>query len=465
MFYLANDERPERAQRYCFGCGSDDTPRAQDVCVACGESLAERRFLISVRWEEEGFANTVELFEKGLSHPGMVTPSDVFMQDGVLCSVYRWAGGTLMVDEGSPLSSREVLDLAQRSVGMLAYYHRHGVSLGEIRLANFMVEPGRVFRLFDPDVERMFIREVPQTYRGHEVAQLGSILRGFTAITQTNLIDLFVSAEEGGFSNPLAFGRALERVMAEHYPEEDGRVGAMTDVGLCRSLNEDNWGWTELSEGIALYVVADGMGGHDAGEVASEMAVENICLGAHERLETEVPSEPERLQNIMEESFRAANNAIKDHSERLGNDMGTTMVAVMVKDGKYALLANVGDSRGYLMRDQTLHQVTRDHSLVARMVDQNRITREEARTHPHSNILLRTVGTERDVDVDLFSVELESNDRLLLCSDGLWGEVEDTDIEAILNHYTDQRVACRELVRAAHHGGGKDNVTVVIVQV
>jgi len=348
---------------------------------------------------------------------------------------------------------------------MLAYYHRHGVSLGEIRLANFMVEPGRVFRLFDPDVERMFIREVPQTYRGHEVAQLGSILRGFTAITQTNLIDLFVSAEEGGFSNPLAFGRALERVMAEHYPEEDGRVGAMTDVGLCRSLNEDNWGWTALSEGIALYVVADGMGGHDAGEVASEMAVENICLGAHERLETEVPSDPERLQNIMEESFREANNAIKDHSERLGNDMGTTMVAVMVKDGKYALLANVGDSRGYLMRDQTLHQVTRDHSLVARMVDQNRITREEARTHPHSNILLRTVGTERDVDVDLFSVELESNDRLLLCSDGLWGEVEDTDIEAILNHYTDQRVACRELVRAAHHGGGKDNVTVVIVQV
>ena len=99
------------------------------------------------------------------------------------------------------------------------------------------------------------------------------------------------------------------------------------------------------------------------------------------------------------------------------------------------------------------------------MVEQNRLTPEEARTHPHSNILLRTVGTERNVDIDIFSVELEAQDKLLLCSDGLWGEVEDDDIEAILNHYEDSRVACRELIRAAHHGGGKDNITVLIVGV
>jgi protein phosphatase len=140
------------------------------------------------------------------------------------------------------------------------------------------------------------------------------------------------------------------------------------------------------------------------------------------------------------------------------------MVASVVIDRRYAFVANVGDSRGYLVRGEMLHQITRDHSLVAKMVEQGRITEEEARVHPHSNILLRTVGTDYDVDIDIFNLELEPGDRILLCSDGLWGEVEDAEIEAIMNHFPDDhRSACRELVRAAHHGGGKDNVTVLIV--
>jgi protein phosphatase len=99
------------------------------------------------------------------------------------------------------------------------------------------------------------------------------------------------------------------------------------------------------------------------------------------------------------------------------------------------------------------------------MVEQNRITAEEARNHPHSNILLRTVGTERNVDIDIFRVELEPGDRLLLCSDGLWGEVDDPEIEAVLNSSDDNRVVSRELIRAAHMGGGKDNITVIVVSV
>ncbi len=205
------------------------------------------------------------------------------------------------------------------------------------------------------------------------------------------------------------------------------------------------------------------MGGHDKGEVASQIAVETICREARARLVQLPNPNPEALEQLLEASFQAGNNGIKDYSERLRSDMGTTMVACLIHESRLALVANVGDSRGYLLREQVLHQITRDHSLVARMVEQNRITPEEARTHPHSNILLRTVGTERDVDIDIFSVELEPGDRILLCSDGLWGEVEDADIENILNHYADPRLACRELVRAAHHGGGKDNVTVVLV--
>jgi protein phosphatase len=145
--------------------------------------------------------------------------------------------------------------------------------------------------------------------------------------------------------------------------------------------------------------------------------------------------------------------------------MGTTLVACLVVEDKVALCANVGDSRGYLVRNGQLHQITRDHSLVAKMVEQNKLTAEEARNHPHSNILLRTVGTERNVDIDIFRVDLEAGDRLLLCSDGLWGEVDDGDLEAIVSQDLDNRTVSRELVRAAHMGGGKDNVTLLVVSV
>ena len=117
------------------------------------------------------------------------------------------------------------------------------------------------------------------------------------------------------------------------------------------------------------------------------------------------------------------------------------------------------------MRNGVLHQITKDHSLVQKMVERGRITAEEARHHPHSNILLRTVGTERDIEIDIFRVELEKDDKVLMCSDGLWGEVEDRDMESILNTYTDPRIASRELVRASHQGGGKDNVTLMIVTI
>jgi protein phosphatase len=239
----------------------------------------------------------------------------------------------------------------------------------------------------------------------------------------------------------------------------------MSDVGLTRQLNEDNWGWSKLSNRARLYVVADGMGGHDSGEVASDVAVRTLCSTA-ERLEKERrPTAPDEIEQMLEESFQTANNTVKDNADARGTDMGTTLVCFLRMEGKLGFLANVGDSRAYLLRNQSLHQVSRDHSLVQKMVERGRITHEEARTHPHSNILLRTVGTERDIDIDIFRVELEAGDRILMCSDGLWGEVEDRDIETIMNTYTDPRIASRELVRAAHHGGGKDNVTMMIVAI
>ena len=206
------------------------------------------------------------------------------------------------------------------------------------------------------------------------------------------------------------------------------------------------------------------MGGHDGGEVASALAVRTICDTARE-MEARGPEGEEAVEALLKEAFLTANNTVKDHADAKGTDMGTTMVCLLVLDNRIGFLANVGDSRGYLLRNGSLMQVTRDHSLVQKMVERGRITQEEARHHPHSNILLKTVGTMRDEEPEIFAVEFEPGDQILMCSDGLWGEVEDRDMESIFNTYTDPRIASRELIRAAHYGGGKDNVTLVVVTV
>ena len=463
MFYLANDDRPDRPRKFCWECGCDETPRSGQSCVRCGADLSPRRFLIAVRWETASYEPYAAFFDKQLEHPGLVAPVDLFFQDGVLCSVTPWGGEGLMLDESSPQPLEQVLGLAQRATGMLAFLQAQGVRLATLTRANFLVRRDGQFLLFDPEVAQVYEGAVPEAHRSIEVAHLGAILRCYTSVKAVELHDFFLAAEEGAFANPLAFGNALSELLEQDISEPQINAGAMSDVGLCRVLNEDNWGWVCLQPDIYLYVCADGMGGHEAGEVASEMAVSTICRVARERLKDVVDPTDEQLENVLDEAFQTGNNTIKEHSIRMGNDMGTTMVAALVSHDRLALVANVGDSRGYLLRQNVLHQITRDHSLVARMVEQNRLTPEEARHHPHSNILLRTVGTERNVDIDIFRVELEAGDRLLLNSDGLWGEVEDEDLEAILNQQPDPRITCRELVRAAHHGGGRDNITVVVV--
>ena len=421
---------------------------------------------MSARWDDELFEPFKALHDLGLTHPGLVPIVDTFEMDSVLCTVSHWNNETLMVDEGAPLSRDQMVKLALRGVGLLAFLQTRGVEIAPLTLANFLMTGTGDYKFFDLEVLKVHSGPVPSEQCLGGIESLARALRRFSAIHDVPILSVLTAAAEGEFETPMAFGQAL--VGASNTPIGNTftpNAAAMTDVGLLRVLNEDNWGWCQLSPEVQLYVAADGMGGHEAGEVASQMAVDTLCREAAERFGRIAQVTPETLENILDEAFQAANNGIKAHSEHMGNDMGTTLVAALVYRGELALVANVGDSRGYLMRDAVLHQITRDHSLVARMVEQNRISPEEARNHPHSNILLRTVGTERNVEIDIFSVELEQGDRLLLCSDGLWGEIEDEDIEAILNHYQDPRVVCREMIRAAHHGGGRDNITVVMAEI
>lgn len=234
------------------------------------------------------------------------------------------------------------------------------------------------------------------------------------------------------------------------------RAGTATDVGRVRSNNQDS----HLVLGAtSLYGVADGMGGHQGGEVASAIAVE--LTGKH-------ATEP-TLDSLMA-AVRIANRAIfeKAGSDRDLHGMGTTLVAIQLvtsPDGDEVAWVNVGDSRVYLFRDNRLVQLSHDHSLVEDLVRDGQLTPDEAAVHPQRNILTRALGIDLDVAVDGATVLPFTGDRFLLCSDGLFNEVSDDQMTSALRRLADPTEAAEELVRLANEGGGRDNITVVVVEV
>ncbi|HVP14164.1 MAG TPA: Stp1/IreP family PP2C-type Ser/Thr phosphatase [Terriglobales bacterium] len=244
------------------------------------------------------------------------------------------------------------------------------------------------------------------------------------------------------------------------------RIEAVTDLGLKRAQNEDSHGvWAPEDEALrarrgVLLVVADGMGGSRAGEVASRLAVETV-LGVFRSAEEDDPAAV--LRRAVAEANRVVYRESLAHPERQG--MGTTCTAVAVR-GAEAWFAHVGDSRAYLLRRRQAEQVTHDHSLVAQLVRDNQLTREEARSDPRRNVVTRSVGVgpEVEIDVEPFPQRLEPGDTLLVCSDGLHGVV--TDEEILERASGDDLASCgRSLIELARERGGPDNITVVLARV
>ena len=224
-----------------------------------------------------------------------------------------------------------------------------------------------------------------------------------------------------------------------------------SDTGLVRSANEDSF-----LVRSPLFVVADGMGGASAGEIASSAAVEEFSAGLP------AGDDPEqRLSAVV----RAANRRI--NSEAAANErqrgMGTTITAALVGDGKVSI-AHVGDSRAYLIRGDSMAQLTRDHTLVDELVREGRITEDEAANHPQRSIITRALGPEPDVDVDTATFDVEPGDVLLLCSDGLTGMVSDADLLGAVSSSRSLAAAARTLVDAANEAGGRDNITVLLAR-
>ncbi len=231
------------------------------------------------------------------------------------------------------------------------------------------------------------------------------------------------------------------------------RWGAATDVGQSRERNEDSY-----FAGDHIFVVADGLGGHRAGEVASRIAVDELA-----RLDESAGT---NLPDALEEAILTANRVV---GERAASDpatagMGTTVTALAI-DGTVGYLAHVGDSRCYLFRDGAMTLVSHDHTLVARMVSEGTITAQQAESHPQRSVLTRALGTEPHLQVDIDEIPLAPGDRLILCSDGLSSVVPEDEIAASIGAEDDPQETCFVLIDQANGKGGPDNITVVMVVV
>lgn len=235
----------------------------------------------------------------------------------------------------------------------------------------------------------------------------------------------------------------------------------MSDIGKCRKNNEDAYYLPDDTSPLqALYIVADGVGGSNAGEVASNGAIASFLeyVKAHKDVQ--------EVTDLMAGGFQSANHMVFEQSktsEALA-EMGTTMVAAIVQDGK-AYIAHVGDSRAYLMQKEILNQLTTDHSYVMELVKKGEITREQAASHPERNSITRAVGIEERVETDISVFPVEKGDLLLLCTDGLSDSLTEEELAQMLRQKKSIRKKAKQLVETANLRGGYDNITLVLVEI
>ncbi len=238
---------------------------------------------------------------------------------------------------------------------------------------------------------------------------------------------------------------------------------SITDPGCVRSQNQDICQVEEMERDCLLCVLCDGMGGARSGNVASSLACDVFIQSV--RNEWKPSMEPNALDDLLRRAVRLVNYTVYDQAGQLEDfaGMGTTLVAAFVQ-GKQVTVVNVGDSRAYHVDGEDIRAVTTDHSLVQMMVARGELTPEEARTYPGKNLITRAIGTEATVECDIFHLELEKDQSLLLCSDGLSNMVDDQEILFEIVHGDGYADCCRRLLDIAKHRGAPDNVTCILVR-
>ncbi len=281
----------------------------------------------------------------------------------------------------------------------------------------------------------------------------------------------------GQYQSPMALMQDLSGAPSSPMRQLNPSHGQATHPGRKHTVNEDTivtFTYNKQQSGhavpVGFYLVADGMGGHDAGDLASRTVnqiVTNWVLQVQVLPDLRKTTRKLTAENIpadiLKRAIAEANTALQHHAQSRNSDLGSTVTAALLI-GDTATIVNVGDSRTYRLRNDQLVQITRDHSLVARLVEANIIYPEEVRSHPRRNQIYRSLGHKPDVEIDTFTVPMQRGDRLILCCDGLWEMVLDQDIKRIIKASRTPQEACDQLIIAANAAGGEDNISVIVVE-
>lgn len=468
--YEAIETEPHKRCSVCETLNAPDS----NFCEQCGNDLSSANLeTLKVQLLEARSPELLQPFwalvEKGLHHRAIAAPLDSFSDSPYDERVYI----TLPIVKGEPLGRVEPEDAATAIAWshLLADAFAHladnmfGLK-GSLETAVVFTEKGEPFIL----PEAISLEPCNWETIKQELAE--RIERWLNSVQAKEWVEQAISAVNQApdwHEAATALKRLLELVQAP--PLMRVEFSAATDVGRRREHNEDSYLTMQIErchldkvETLSILAVADGMGGHAAGEVASRLCLQvfmsNLLPSVNEWLNFGEPNWSE----AMETAFVEANRQVFAEAQAMRNNMGTTLTAVVLCGNK-AIFANVGDSRGYLLQSGKLKQITKDHSLVQRLVDTGVLTPEQARWHPQRNIITQAIGIDPSVQVDIFEVTLLPGDLVLLCSDGLVDMVEDSEIERVLMSEPTVNAAAQTLVRLANEAGGEDNITVIVAKV
>jgi serine/threonine protein phosphatase PrpC len=491
--YLVEDTTPVRL---CHNCHTEKADSQERFCSYCGADLSDveplhLRYLIQESADEQAFAVESQLLRMRLDHPGLLLPRAFFVE-----APYGPPRSYLIEPEfppplaislPTPQKINRILEWGVSLAQALDYLHRHQITLRKADLNHIAVEEesARWTHLDTAYVVPSAERAVAASYFAQNVQELATALF-YLATGQPQYVADVPLPERAAtlFSQALTasdgltaavFAADLEAALKELCRPKSIIlvVGRRTDVGQERSLNEDSLltldvapVFRSVSTPVGLFVVADGMGGHEAGDVASRLAIQAVAKQTIGKvLSSAAAGEPlPDVRQWLTAATQAAHQTVYDQRKTAGTDMGTTLVAALLV-GDTATIANVGDSRAYLLKQDSIVQITTDHSLVERLVVTGQITREEAVNHPQKNVIYRVIGDKPRLEVELFEQRLDPDEALLLCSDGLSSMASDEQIWQIWRTSTSPQEACDRLVETANQAGGEDNITVVIVQV
>ena len=488
--YRVRDRQPVRRCPNA-DCGAMVSNSQEAYCPNCGAKLAAQpvylTYLLREAADPAKFSVQAQLLEQKLDHPGLLLPADHFTEKPYADSRRAY----LVVPEFSPPLANtlpvpqklpQVLDWGLQLARAMAYLHSRGIALRQVDLARVAVEPdGRTARwtnLTNVDLSAAAVHVLAQDVRSL-IRLLFYLATGQSKYspdtTWPDVAREFFSRglvpQQQPFQSAPELVTALEELLAQvRRPSSITLVvGRRSDVGCERQLNEDgllvlllDQVQESVSQPMGLFVVADGMGGHSAGEVATRLTLDAVRQKAVAEL-LAPNGQPPAYDQWLGDATSAANTVVYEHRRQARTDMGNTLVMALVV-GSTAYISNVGDSRAYLIDEQGIKQLTTDHSLVERLVATGKITAAEAATHPKRNIIYRTIGDKSRVEVDLFTQPLRQGDRLLLCSDGLNGMISDQLIFDTVRTSLSPQEACDRLVQAANEAGGADNITVILVQ-